>query len=163
LKRKTWLIVIVIIVVSTALSVFVSSYSTSKIDPMTQIVLPAIVSAVSTAVPLYIGIVLGIPKEIDVVMDSLEARLSKSPTAQRAKRFLELSDKMFGDDQAIAQVTSFFREARELVSSPEAKNFFKNATELMKQFTSKEAPTQPLITMPMKPKTTTTERGTNGS
>jgi CHASE3 domain sensor protein len=73
--------------------------------------------------------------------DTLEKKVKKmvndSPTAQRLLKIMEKSDKLFGDDQAIAQITGFFKEARALVSSPEAKNFFTNVTELMKQLGEK--------------------------
>jgi hypothetical protein len=51
---------------------------------------------------------------------------------KRLMKAMEMSDKLFGDEQAIEQVTKFFKEASELVGSPEARSFFKNVTELMK-------------------------------
>jgi hypothetical protein len=51
---------------------------------------------------------------------------------KRLMKAMEMTDKLFGDEQAIEQVTKFFKEASELVGSPEAKNFFRNVTELMK-------------------------------
>lgn len=73
--------------------------------------------------------------------DTLEKKVKKmvneSPTAQRLLKVMEKSDKLFGDDQAVEQITGFFKEARILVSSPEAKNFFTNAMELMKQLGEK--------------------------
>jgi len=108
------------------------------IDVVTNIIIPAIVSAVSTAVPLYIGIKIGIPNEIDAVLNKLQERMSKSPTAKRALKMMALSDKLFGDEQAVEQITGFFKEARTLVSSSEAKNFFANVTELMKQLSTEK-------------------------
>jgi hypothetical protein len=51
---------------------------------------------------------------------------------KRLMKAMEMTDKLFGDEQAIEQVTKFFKEASELVGSPEARSFFKNVTELMK-------------------------------
>jgi hypothetical protein len=51
---------------------------------------------------------------------------------KRLMKAMEMTDKLFGDEQAIEQVTKFFKEASELVGSSEAKNFFRNVTELMK-------------------------------
>jgi hypothetical protein len=49
-------------------------------------------------------------------------------------KLMAVSDKVFGDDQAVEQVTEFFKEARALVTSPEAKTFFTNASEVLKDF-----------------------------
>ena len=103
------------------------------IDIVANIIIPAIVSAVSTAIPIYISIRWGIPKEFEVALNMVEKRISKSPTAKRFLKVMEMSDKLFGDEQAVEQITGFFKEARELVSSPEAKQFFANVTILMKQ------------------------------
>jgi hypothetical protein len=112
------------------------NYNNFEINVFATIILPAIISAVSTAIPVYIGVVIGVPKEFDNAMDTIEKRIQKSPTAKRATKLLELSDKLFGDKQAVEQITGFFKEARELVSSPEAKNFFANVTVLMKDLGS---------------------------
>ena len=74
--------------------------------------------------------------------DTLEKKVKKmvndSPTSQRLLKIMEKSDKLFGDDQAVEQITGFFKEARTLVSSSEAKNFFANVTELMKQLSTEK-------------------------
>jgi len=106
------------------------------IDIVANVIIPAIVSAVSTGIPIYISIKWGIPKEFEVALNMVEKRISKSPTAKRLLKVMEMSDKLFGDEQAVEQITGFFKEARELVSSPEAKNFFANVTELMKDLSS---------------------------
>jgi hypothetical protein len=90
------------------------------------------VSSGFTAVALYLGMTKGTGKTVDIALDKLEKRMKESPTAKRLLKLMEVSDKIFGDEQAVEQMTKFFKEARELVSSPEAKNFFKNVTELMK-------------------------------
>ncbi|GAI39486.1 unnamed protein product, partial [marine sediment metagenome] len=46
-------------------------------------------------------------------------RAEKSPTVEALKKMLATSDKLFGDDQAIEQITRFFKEASDLV--PEVK------------------------------------------
>jgi hypothetical protein len=149
-----WVATVVIAVVVTWIYAAVH-YNQYQIDVFATVILPAIVSAVSTAVPVYIGVVIGVPKEIDNAFDAITAKLQKSPTAKRMMNLLEMSDKIFGDEQAVEQITGFFKEARALVNSPEAKNFFKNATELMKQLSKPEAevklPEKVLIKLPDKP------------
>ena len=81
---------------------------------------------------LMIGMYLGTRFTGDVFERKLNKMIEKSATAQRLTKLLEMSDKLFGDEQAIEQFTRFFKEAADLVSSPEAKNFFANVTELMK-------------------------------
>jgi len=94
----------------------------------------AVIAAIPTAIALYIGLSRGTGKTIDIALDKLEKRSKESPTIQRLIKMMEMSDKLFGDKQAVEQMTSFFKEARELVTSPEAKAFFKNATEALKEF-----------------------------
>ena len=84
------------------------------------------------AIALYIGMTKGTGKTVDIALDKIEKRTKDSPTIKRLFKLMEMSDKLFGDEQAVEQITGFFKEARELVSSPEAKQFFKNVTELMK-------------------------------
>ena len=79
--------------------------------------------------------------------------MKMSPTAQRLLKLLKTSDKLFDDEQTIEQVTGFFKEARELVSSPEAKNFFTNVTKLMKELgEEKTDETTGEIKLPEKPR-----------
>ena len=130
-----WIATIAITVVVTSIYTAVH-YNYYEINVFATIILPAIVSAVSTAVPVYIGVVIGVPKEIDNAFDTITAKMKESPTAKRAMKLMEMSDKLFGDEQAVEQITGFFKEARVLVSSPEAKNFFKNVTVLMKDLSS---------------------------
>jgi heme/copper-type cytochrome/quinol oxidase subunit 2 len=138
ISKKTLATIIALWITTITLTVIVTSIYTSvhynyyAINIFATIILPAIVSAVSTAIPVYIGVVIGVPKEFNNAFDTIEKRMQKSPTAKRAMKLMEMSDKLFGDEQAVEQITGFFKEARALVSSPEAKNFFKNITELMK-------------------------------
>jgi len=74
----------------------------------------------------------------NVFEKKLNKMIDKSPTAQRFIKLLEKTDKIFGDEQAVEQVTRFFKEAADLVSSPEAKQFFKNVTDLMKELGGSE-------------------------
>jgi hypothetical protein len=138
LSKKKLATLIALWIATIALTVVITSICTAtyynyyEISIFSTVILPAIVSAVSTAIPVYIGVVIGVPKEIDNAFDTITKKLQKSPTAQRMLKLMEMSDKLFGDEQAVEQITGFFKEARALVSSPEAKNFFKNMTELMK-------------------------------
>ena len=71
----------------------------------------------------------------DVFEKKLMKIMNKSPTAKSIKKFVKKADKLLEEgktEELIEKVTKFFDSASELVSSPEAKNFFKNVTELMK-------------------------------
>jgi len=155
IRKKTFVFATILCVVTVILTMSITStyYNYHEINLFTTVVLPAIVSAVSTAIPVYIGIVIGVPKEFDNAMNAIEKKLKKSSTAKRAIKFLELSEKLFGDDQVVEQITGFFKEARGLVSSPEARNFFTNATKLMKELgTEKANDTTGEIELPDKPR-----------
>jgi hypothetical protein len=95
-------------------------------DQLTLIVISAILNGVFAAIGLYLGFTKGTDRTVDKILDKIEERSKKSPTAQRLIKALETSDKLFGDDQAIAQITRFFKAAGDLLQSPEAKNLFKN-------------------------------------
>lgn len=125
----------------------------SDIDTYTilkDIVLP-IMSIAATPIAFYLGFTKGTGKTIDIAIEKVEAKVKKSPTAQRLLKLMEKSDELFGDDQAVAQITKFFREATSLVSSPEAKNFFTNMTELMKQLGTEKAEEIEEIKLPTLP------------
>jgi len=100
-------------------------------DQLTLVIVSAILNAVCAAIGLYVGFTKGSSKTVDVILDRLQKRLEKSPAAQKLINAIETTDKLFGDDQAIEQITRFFREASNLVSSPEAKNFIQNLTALI--------------------------------
>jgi hypothetical protein len=100
-------------------------------DQLELVIISAILNAVCSAIGLYIGFTKGSQKTVDIIIDKLQKRLEKSPAAQKLLNAIETTDKLFGDDQAIEQITRFFREASNLVSSPEAKSFFKSLTALM--------------------------------
>ena len=72
----------------------------------------------------------------NVFKKMLEEIIEKSPTAKSLKKFITKIDKLQEEgkiDKLLLKVQQFFDEATELVSSPEAKNFFKNVTALMKE------------------------------
>ena len=120
-----------------------------KIDPLTLTLIAAILNGVSLAV----GMIIGTRMTGNIFEKKLNKMINKSATAQRFMKLLEKADKIFGDDQAVEQVTRFFKEATDLVSSPEAKNFFKNVTEIMKGLSGPKNPS-----LPPKPHTKKTEQ-----
>jgi len=68
--------------------------------------------------------------------DELEDAIDKSELIQKLKKLL--------DDQTLTtKATKFFEEATTLVTSTEAKNFFRNTSTLMKQYTRTETPPLP--------------------
>ena len=104
----------------------------TKIDQLTLTLIAAVINGAS----LMIGMYLGTRMTGDVFEKKLTKMIEKSSTAQRLTKLLEMSDKLFESEQAVEQFTRFFKEAADLVSSKEAKNFFKNVTELMKDLGS---------------------------
>lgn len=94
-------------------------------DELTLVIISAALNGVGMAVSLYIGMSRGTRKTAKVMLDEIEKRAEKSPTVETLKKMLATSDKLFGDDQAIEQITRFFKEAGDLVSSPEIKNILK--------------------------------------
>ena len=109
-------------------------------DQLTLVVISAVLNAICAAIGLYIGFTRGSAKTVDIIIEKLQKRLEKSPAAQRLMKAIETTDKLFGDDQAVEQVTRFFREASNLLSSPEAKNFIANLTDLMTTLMTKPPP-----------------------
>ena len=108
-----------------------------------------LIAAMLNGVALAIGMIIGTRLTGSTFRKEFERLTSKSPTAQRLLKLLEKSDEIFGDEQLVKQVTRFFKEAGDLVSSDEAKNFFKNATEALKEFSSSES--QVKLDLPKKP------------
>jgi len=104
---------------------------------------------------LIIGIYIG----ERITMKGFEKRLTKmankSETVQRLLKLINNPDLEKDVNSLLKKATKFFDEATvlvkkgtELAASPEAKNFFKNATVLIEQFSS-ESPK--LLEMPKKP------------
>jgi hypothetical protein len=100
-------------------------------DQLELVIISAIFNGIITAIAIYIGFRKGTEKTVDIVLDRLQKRLNKSSAAQKLIKAIETSDKLFGDDQLITQATNFFKEAANLVSSQETKNFIKSLTALM--------------------------------
>ena len=76
----------------------------------------------------------------------------KSETVKMGKKLIKKIDKLSEEgkiDELIEKVTKLIDNTSELVSSPEAKNFFKNVTEMMKGLSGPKKPTTP----PPKPHT----------
>jgi len=93
------------------------------------------ISAVLNGISLAIGMIVGTRLTGDVFEKKVTKILDESPTAKSLKKFVKTADGLLEEgkvDKLIEKVTKFFDEAGGLVSSPEAKNFFKNVTELMK-------------------------------
>ena len=107
-----------------------------------------LIAAVLNGVSLAVGMVLGTRLTGRTLRKEIKNFSDESPTAQMLIKFLKQADKLFGDDQLVEQVTKFFKEASDLVSSPEAKNFFKNITDLVKDLGGDE---KDAIQLPEKP------------
>jgi hypothetical protein len=101
------------------------------LDQLELVIISAIFNGIITAIAIYIGFRKGTEKTVDIILDRLQKRLNQSPAAQKLMKAIETSDKLFGDDQLITQATNFFKQASNLVSSQETKNFIKTLTNLL--------------------------------
>ena len=84
-----------------------------------------VLGAIFNGVMLATGMLIGTRLTTKSMIKEVEKMLEKSETAQSVK-------KLVTDQTLIQKATQFFEEATALVSSNEAKNFFRNVTELMK-------------------------------
>ena len=98
-----------------------------------------LIAAILNGVSLAIGMLIGTRLTGDVFEKKITKIMDKSPTAKSLKKLVERTDKLLEEGKAeelIDKVTKFFDNASELVSSPEAKQFFANVTVLMKDLSS---------------------------
>lgn len=107
---------------------------------MDEIIL-LILGAVINGVMLMVGLYLGTRQSAKELRRELEDILAKSELVSMLKKTLT-------DQTLIEKATRFFEEATALVSSPEAKNFFKNVTALMKDLSAEE--TESVLKLPKK-------------
>lgn len=80
---------------------------------------------------LMAGMMLGTKLTARNVRHEIDDLLEKSETFSMIRNFLS-------DQELTSKATEFFEEANQLVKSKEAKNFFKNTTELMKRMSEKQ-------------------------
>ena len=92
-----------------------------ELGVLIDILIKAALSGASLAIGVYMG-----------------ARLTPKAMRKEMEDWMEQSElfqgikKLVKEQELIEKATKFFEEATVLVSSPEAKNFFKNVTKLMK-------------------------------
>lgn len=113
-------------------------------------IIEIIITAMLNGTFLAIGMIIGTRMTGDVFEKKIMKIMKKSPTVKSLAKFVKKADKMFEEGKAealIEKVTKFFDDASELVSSPEAKNFFKNVTAVMKDLSGEELD----IKLPKKP------------
>jgi len=115
------------------------------VDELTYIVLSALVNGAVMAVALYIGMRKGTEKTVDIVIERLRKRLGGSPTAKRLERLLESADRLLGDEELAGQAARFFKEATDLVSSREARDFFRSLADLLKAMTARPPPMKEVV------------------
>ncbi len=109
-----------------------------------------VVKALISGGMLFIGIYLGSKMSARTIKKELLSTAEESETVQKIKKILNNPEFEGTLKKVLDDAASFFEEAKALVSSPEAKNFFKNASELIEQFSS-ESPK--MLNMPDKPET----------
>lgn len=104
---------------------------------MDELVL-TLVAALINGISLMFGLIIGTRLTGNTLEKMIRKVMKDSKTLQKVEGVLVKLDKILGDENVINEVTKFFKEASKLVTSPEAKQFFKNAAELMKEFSSKD-------------------------
>lgn len=105
-----------------------------------QIIL-LIITAILNGAMLALGMWIGTRQSAKSIIKEFDVYLKKS-------ELFKLLTKTLTDQTLLDKATKFFDEATTLVSSEEAKNFFKNVTELMKEL-SGETPAK--LELPKKP------------
>jgi hypothetical protein len=96
-----------------------------------------LVSAIINGTMLAIGMVIGSKLTSKSLVKELDKYLGNSKLFQAIKELIT-------DQQLTDKATKFFEEATELVGSPEAKNFFKNITELIKKLSENQHEKTPM-------------------
>ena len=107
-------------------------------DEVYQLILGALLNGVMLAVGMWIGT----KQSAKAIVKEAEKVLEKNELIKTLKKTLT-------DQTLLEKATKFFEEATTLVSSEEAKNFFKNATEALKEFSSSESDIK--VNLPKKP------------
>ena len=105
----------------------------------------SILVAVFNGVMLMTGILLGTKLTSRTLTKEIDRYTEKSEMLQTLKKVLMKVE----DEKLVEKIVVFFEEATTLVSSEEAKNFFKNATEALKEFSSSESDIK--VNLPKKP------------
>lgn len=90
-----------------------------------------LVGAIINGTMLAIGMVIGSKLTSKSLVKEFSKYLDDSKLFQTIKE-------MITDQQLTNKATEFLNEATELVSSPEAKNFFKNVTQMLKKLTENQ-------------------------
>ena len=107
-------------------------------DEVFQLILGALLNGLMLAIGMFIGT----RQSAKAIVKEFERMLERSEMVTTLK-------KTFTDQTLITKATKFFEEATTLVSSEEAKNFFKNATAALKEFSSSESDIK--VNLPKKP------------
>lgn len=95
-----------------------------------------LIQGVINGVFLMIGMIIGTKLTAKSVRRELDDMLEESETLQAIRKFVT-------DQKLTGKATEFFEEATKLVSSPEAKNFFKNISEMMRTLSRRPAGEMP--------------------
>lgn len=98
----------------------------------TEVIVNALISGTLSAVGLYLGMNLALNR----VINKVDKRVRDSPITKRFEDLVKATEKVTGDNQAVDEITKFFREARELAKSEETKNLLRTLTELVKEMSS---------------------------
>jgi len=114
------------------------------VDELALIILQAILNGAMLAV----GMILGTRLTASTMERKIMKMIEKSETAQAFKKLLLRIDEMLRNQEVTSKAEKFFEEATVLVTSPEAKNFFKNLTELMKMLGTSEG--EEILKLPKK-------------
>jgi len=88
-------------------------------------IITLVLGAILNGIMLALGMWIGTRQSAKAIVKEIEAMLERSTVMKSVKGMVTKRN--------AKKITKFLDEATKLVSSPEAKNFFKNVTELMKQ------------------------------
>ena len=113
-----------------------------------------LISAAISGSFLMIGIYFGERLTSRAIPKIMTETISKAPMVAKLSEMMEAINSILGNKEKMEKVIGFFEEARNLMTSPEAKNFFINATVALKQFTEKPAETKIELNIPEIPETT---------
>lgn len=91
-----------------------------------------VISAILQGIMLMIGMLIGTRLSAKEIKRELRGMLEKSETAVIAGKLIKKLDELLANEEVTANAAKFFKAGTELLTSPEAKNFFKNVTTLMK-------------------------------
>jgi len=142
MNRKEWTIVVFVGSLFCLLAFFMGT----RVDAPKDLITPAV-----SGIMLFLGIFLGSKYSATAMRKEFDGMLEDSETFAAIKRVLTDEALMVRGRTLLDAAIKFFEDGSALVSSPEAKNFFANATKLLQQL-GEEPSRGEILKIPQKPK-----------